>query len=83
MYNIWFCKIISKDTSEKSKIGGLEYIKLMYEEIEKEDLQKYAMSLCKDLKYIYGGIIDERYVLFKNDSNYCLFFEELLENEVI
>ena len=79
MYNIWFCKIISKDNKEISGIGALEYMQVMYEEIDKKELEKYAISICKELNYSYKGIIDDRYCLFDNNKEYCLFFEELLE----
>lgn len=82
-YTIWFCRVIYKDKKEDSKIGGLEYIKELYINIPKEDLKKYAKSICQDFGYIYEGISDERYCLFKDNEEYCLFFEEELDKELL
>lgn len=79
MYDIWFCKIISKDEREVGEIGSLEYMELMYNDVLKKDLPEYASHYCDTYYYKYNGIIDNRYCIL--NDNYCLFFEELLEGD--
>lgn len=71
MSNIWFCGY--EEVNENN--FNLEYIKLMYEEIKNEELEEYIIHLCKELKYQFNQIIDNRYV--KLDNKYMLFIEEL------
>lgn len=64
--DIWFCGY------EKTKNNdfNLDYIKLMYKDIKKEETNDYIDYLCKDLKYNDYKIIDDYVIL--NDK-YCLF----------
>lgn len=71
MSNIWFCGY--EEINEND--FNLEYIKLMYEEIKNEEIKEYIIHLCKELKYEFNQIIDDRYV--KLDNKYMLFIEEL------
>lgn len=78
MYNIWFCGIINQFNDDNL---SLEYIKLMYKSIQEKELKEYAVYICKDLGYEYDKIVNNQYCFFKNNSQYCLLFEEMLEEE--
>lgn len=80
MYNIYFCKIMERNGEELAGIGGLEYIKLLYEDIKAEDLKDYAELIAKESGNELKKIIKNQYGLFKN-NDYCLFFEEIEESE--
>ena len=80
MYNMWFCKIISRNDKDDGGIGGLEYIEIIYNDLVENQLEEFAKDYCKDNGFEFDKMIGSHYCLFK-DSDYCLFFEELLEEE--
>ena len=79
MYNIFFCKITGKDETETAGISSLEYIKIMYEEIKQEELTSYSELIAENCKFIFDKIIDNQYGLFKNNKEFCLFYELIEE----
>ena len=79
MYNIWFCEIIYRDKREPFEIGGLDYLKLIYENIKEEYLKEYAKEYTRDYLGYNVKAIDDRYCVFKETSNFCIFFEELVD----
>lgn len=80
MYNMWFCKIMSRDKNEEGGIGCLEYIEIIYNDLLENQLEDFSREFCKNNNFNFDKMIDSHYCLFK-DSDYCLFFEELLEEE--
>lgn len=80
MFNVWFCTIIGID---EDNYLSLSYDKLIYEKIEKKDIEHNCKSLEKEWGngYIFDRIDYEQYVRFKNNDKYCLFIEELFDDE--
>lgn len=78
MYNIWFCKIVD---ITKDNYLGLGYEKLIYEELKKEDILHHCIGLEKEFgkDFEFDRIDHERYVRFKNNNEYCLFIEEIID----
>lgn len=73
MNNIWFCKYIEKGKNN----FNLDYMELLYEGVEDNEIEDYIKYICNDLKYEFNEIIDNRYV--KLDDHYMLFVEEWAE----
>lgn len=80
MYTMWFCKIIARNDKEEGRISGLDYMEVIYNDLFKTELEEFARDFCKENGFIFDKMIGNRYCLFK-DSDYCLFFEELLDEE--
>lgn len=79
MYDIWFCEIIYRDKREPFEIGGLDYLKLIYTNVKKENLIDYAKEYNEDYLGYSIKAIDDRYCVFKETDKFCIFFEELVD----
>ena len=80
MYCMWFCKIIGKDDKEEGNISSLEYMEIIYNDLLENQLEEFSRYYCEENGFIFDKMVNNHYCLFK-DSDYCLFFEELLEND--
>lgn len=80
MYNMWFCKIIQRDEKEDGGIGGLDYMEIIYNDLLENQLEEFSKRYCRHNGFEFDKMINNHYCLFKN-SDYCLFFEEQLEEE--
>lgn len=80
MYNIWFCEIWQV---EEDNYLSLSYEKLIYEEVKKEEIEKHCKGLEKEWgkDYEFDRIDHDLYVRFKNNDKYCLFIEELIDED--
>ena len=60
MYNIWFCEIIYRDKREPFEIGGLDYLKLVYENIKEEynQIQTTIESLEEQIEVSRTSLTD-------------------------
>lgn len=86
MYNIWLCRVLYGDMKESTDNYSLEYIKVLYESIEQQELQEYVENIC--IMYQYGkghsfGCDNQCLALLNVDEsdNYCLFFEEMVDDD--
>lgn len=75
MFDIWFCKYdeVVKDDY------NLEYLKLIFKDVNEQELNNYIKFICDDLKYSNYKIIDKYYV--KLDEKYMLFICESEEDD--
>ena len=87
MYNIWLCEVYSS----KNKLNddyGLSYDNLLYEEVSKDDINRYIDSICNEYGYTKGVYFgsSKQCLEVKSDNfgnkEYCIFLEELEGDEI-
>lgn len=82
MFRIWFCEYCGNTDTDDY---GLNYIKVLWEDVKKEELQSYVDYFCEELSLQRGKSFGcnkqcVEIIGFNNKKN-CLFFEEEFEVE--